>query len=140
MNKEDYLAHHGVKGMKWGVRKDRFKNASRRTGQKVKSSAQNRYYKSDRAAYKRSKSMSNDELKAANKRFQLEQNYRQNVQNDRRAGQSYAENIISKSGGIFVNAAIGAAAGAGGAIVGKKLLEVMKGMSIREIMMWLGAR
>lgn len=29
MNKEDYLQHHGVPGMKWGVRKDKYKSMNR---------------------------------------------------------------------------------------------------------------
>ena len=31
---EDYLMHHGVKGMKWGVRKQRTSNRAQRVAEK----------------------------------------------------------------------------------------------------------
>lgn len=32
----DYLIHHGVKGMKWGVRKDEYKSADRATRKSIR--------------------------------------------------------------------------------------------------------
>lgn len=37
---EDFLAHYGVKGMRWGVRKDRTPGVSRRTDREAKKDAQ----------------------------------------------------------------------------------------------------
>jgi hypothetical protein len=132
MNKEDYLAHHGVKGMRWGVRKAKVTKGIRKVASTTNpvNFVRDTYRKSDASAYKRSKTMSEADLKAANKRYQLEQQYRQNVRTDRLAGQNAVQRTLSKSGNIFTNAVIGAAAGAGGAYVGRKIFEKLKDLKV----------
>ena len=66
--------------------------------------------------------MTDKELRDANKRYQLEKQYRDNVRNDRRDGMTSVEKILDRSGSIFASAAIGAAAGGAGAMIGKKIL------------------
>lgn len=61
---DDVLAHYGVKGMRWGVRKQRIKDAKRWTSKKQA--------KID--------GMSDDQLKKANNRLRLEKEYRQLTQ------------------------------------------------------------
>jgi len=60
----DYLEHQGVKGMRWGHRKDR---SYSKDSQEVR----------DIRSTKKMKAMSNDELQKVNKRMQLEATNRQ---------------------------------------------------------------
>ena len=61
---DDVLAHYGIKGMRWGVRKQRIKDAKRWTSKKQA--------KID--------GMSDDQLKKANNRLRLEKEYKQLTQ------------------------------------------------------------
>lgn len=134
--------HYGIKGMKWGVR--RFQNYDgtriKKAGSKAKKYVSKRTYNSEKSTYKRSKSMSDEELRSANRRYQLEQQYRQNVRTDVRDSRSYVRKQLNKSGGILVSAAIGAAAGGAGAMIGKRILNEASTMDIRALIAWLGAR
>ena len=118
MNNELY--HHGVKGMKWGVRR-----TPQQLGHKVKKYAYKKRSDNRRLkkAYAQSKSMSDSELKKANKRFVEEQNYRTNVKKDIEAGRSPTERFLRKNGNMFVSAALGASIGGAGAYVGKRILK-----------------
>lgn len=118
---EKYLMHYGVKGMKWGVRRYQNKDGSR-IRKEVKSHFSRRVRNNEYSTYRRSKTMSDDELRAANKRYQLERQYRDNVRNDSRDGRTYAEKILDRSGSVFIGALIGASAAGAGAAVGKKVL------------------
>ena len=57
----DFFAHYGVKGMKWGVRKD--------------GSGTGRQRKAKTSLSKKAASLSDEELKTTNKRLQLEKRY-----------------------------------------------------------------
>ena len=88
----DYLQHYGVLGMKWGVR--------RSTGGSSKSSKRKRVVSDDArevAAIKKKKrsEMSNAELKKANERMRLEQEYSR-----------LNPNVVSK-GAKYVTATVG---------------------------------
>lgn len=72
---ENELYHHGIKGMKWGVRKRRTTSSSSHKRNPTKG-----WSKDAKAAYsmkkKGIKGMSNAELKRANERQRLENEYR----------------------------------------------------------------
>lgn len=65
MDQNSYLAHYGVKGMKWGVRKRRTTSYSKD------------YSRAEKLSKKSYKSLSNEELQQLNRRRQLEQQYKQ---------------------------------------------------------------
>lgn len=78
---EDYLAHHGVKGQKWGIRN--FQNydgtlihPKGRKKAKEKKVLESESWKNDDPRY-----LSDDELKRRNARMNMEQQYRNYVSN-----------------------------------------------------------
>lgn len=102
----DYLAHHGIKGMKWGVRKKAVN-----TGKKIKSKASSLnkkrissyskdYQETRTLRRKSSKKLSNDELKALNKRMELEQNYNRLSTSSINRGMSVARKLVGVAGTI----------------------------------------
>ena len=66
------LYHYGVKGMKWGVRKDRSKSSG---GSRRKESWSDDAREASTIKKKKVKQMSNSELKKLNERTRLEQEY-----------------------------------------------------------------
>lgn len=102
MNNELY--HHGVKGMRWGVRK------SRRTASEDSVKVQN-------IKKKKINEMSNQELRDANNRLQLEATYKQFTKK-KNAGQKALNGLRTFTATVTtVTAAIGAYK------TGKKLLN-----------------
>lgn len=65
---ENHLAHYGVLGMKWGVRKDNKAGSRRRSGSKD-------YQTTKKLRSKGRTALSNSELQKVNKRLQLERTY-----------------------------------------------------------------
>lgn len=103
MNNE-YLEHFGVRGMKWGVRKDPSANAQVR--------------KSRAKMYKNRRTMSDSDIKRAVSRMQMEKKLKTLVEEDITPGRLAAKEFLSKTGAAFV----GAAAGAAGAALVKSYL------------------
>lgn len=90
-----YLAHHGVKGMKWGVRKDR-KGGGLFKRKRVDPETVSDDYRTSRALQKKHISqMSNRELQALNQRIQLEQQYA-NLTKKRSKGKEIAMAVLTE--------------------------------------------
>lgn len=87
------LKHHGVKGMKWGVRKDR--PGSGHPTHPDASKAKTSHQKAKRSGVS---SLSNDELKALNKRLNLESEFRRLNAQTKSEGQKFLEEELKKLG------------------------------------------
>lgn len=72
---EEFLAHFGVKGMRWGVRRDG-SSTGKRSKSKSDSSESKDSKRSSKLRKKKASEMSNDELKELTRRLQLEKQLR----------------------------------------------------------------
>ena len=98
----EYLAHYGVKGMRWGVRRYQNENGSliRPLGRRQK--AESATWKSKDVRH-----LSDDELKRRNNRLQLENQYRSNVENSHPVKKEIKQ--IAKK--VLLYSAVGAVSG-----------------------------
>ena len=92
----DYMYHHGVKGMKWGVRKSRVKSSgSKKRGK----STYSKDYTETAALRKKSyKQLSNEELKKLNKRMNLESEYKRLNPSKVSKGRNMVKGIVAAGG------------------------------------------
>lgn len=114
-NHSDELMHHGVKGMKWGVRKSRSSKSSGRNklSKKIKKSIDTRKKKKAKeraeeearakakAAQKKSvKDMSDAELRERIARLELEKRYRDLSVSQQTTGKGskFVKNVLERSG------------------------------------------
>jgi hypothetical protein len=82
---EDFLAHHGVKGMKWGVRNRR--------------SARERKARAKRAAIKkRRRTLSDSDIKSYISRLQDERKLKELINEDLKPGRTAVKRIMTESG------------------------------------------
>lgn len=89
MKNDLYLLHYGVKGMKWGVRKDRTISSSERRRLKKEASIEKKRTKaldrrsSARYTYKQRKHLTDAELRQRINRLQMEKQLKDLSKNDR---------------------------------------------------------
>ena len=86
---DDYLAHYGVLGMKWGVRKDKTKGGLR----KRKSTPVHDDYKKAHSG-KSVESMSDSELRSVNNRLQMEKQYKELSSASVNKGKKFASRVL----------------------------------------------
>ena len=91
----DELQHHGIKGMKWGIRKDR-KKSSMVSGKKKRSTTTSGLHEDYKKAHDRTsaRTMSDAELRARINRLQMEKQYSDLSGADIARGKQVAKTIM----------------------------------------------
>ena len=104
MENDEFLYHHGVKGMKWGVRKDRVKTSIK------KRHAQNKQLRSikkkRRQADRLRSTLSDKELNSRVKRLEKEERLHNLTKNNVNSGRSEANKILKRAGTTIATAAL----------------------------------
>ena len=103
MNNEytDYLAHHGIKGQKWGVRRFQNKDGTHKKGSGNGKSESMTWKAKDAGK------LSNEELDRRNQRLQKENQYRSNIDN----AHPVKKEVKSAAKKILLYSAVGALSG-----------------------------
>ena len=99
----DELYHYGVKGMKWGVRKEVISTIGKTSRETATKFGNNHKLKASSNALAKAKSMSDEELKKVASRLELENRY-VNARTAQ-AGKSKIESILSTIGTLSLAAA-----------------------------------
>lgn len=89
----DTLYHFGVKGMRWGARKDRTK-----TGRKKRSQGSGDYQRSRKLKRRSLKNLSNKQLEQLNRRLELEQNYKRLNPSTAKKGYKVVQTLVGVGG------------------------------------------
>lgn len=98
LDQDSYLAHYGVKGMKWGVRRSRGSSSS---GKKNRRALIQINVTKKEKKQKRSngiKELSDQELLAKVNRLNLEKRYRDLSAPQKSAGKAFVSDVITNSG------------------------------------------
>jgi hypothetical protein len=104
---DDFLAHYGVRGMRWGVRKPR-NEAERKAQFSPKEKAKRKNKNSGRTTYQKEPNrLSDKELKDRIARMELEKKYSTLQEGEKSQGKEYAHSVLQNVGRT---AASGAAA------------------------------
>lgn len=111
---ESFIEHHGVKGMKWGIRKDRGRKNSRKTSTQPNPNLGEAKVRRG-VKGKALKSMSDQDLNRSNDRLRREAEYRRLNS----AGQSFVKDVLKQSAKPVLVAALTGT----GVMVTKKLLS-----------------
>lgn len=114
MKVEDFLEHHGIKGMKWG---------QRRAAKRISTEAKRRDSVREKQKTHGRQSLTNKELGDFNKRMDLENKYVKNNPSKRAQGEAHIAALFSTVGlGVSAYTLYNSAAGKAAIAAGKKAL------------------
>lgn len=103
---DSYLEHHGILGMKWGIRRFQNKDGSLTSAGKKRYKGPSDDYKEAKALKKRgTKNLSNEELSRLNERLRLEKEYKDYTSK----GESYTKKAMIDAGSKLAVTAVKAA-------------------------------
>lgn len=94
------IKHHGIPGMKWGIRRFQNKDGTRTPAGKKRydDSDDQNTTKPSRAKKKSVKDMSDDELRKKINRIQMEQQYSKLTARKKSAGEKFVTEVLTNSG------------------------------------------
>lgn len=104
---DDYLMHHGVKGMRWGVRHDRPRTSRSRVRQAKPDTRSEQRKQVDDIRAKKRHELTDEELRQAINRMNMEKQYKNLNRELYHPGQDFAMKALKTSGNIAIGAAGG---------------------------------
>lgn len=113
VHSDDFIAHHGVKGMKWGVRHDTTKSSAKKANKKASKAKASEA----RTASKNRKILTDEELDRRITRLEKERRLKTLTDSEVSPGKTYANDILANSGKMVVSGIVGAVAAGLGKVV-----------------------
>lgn len=124
MSPDDILEHHGIKGMRWGVRKDKAQRNVKRRVKKFKSERKVKAKRQKIIANRRT--LSDADIKKQVERFLSEKKLKDLVEADIKPGRAATKKILSESGQKVARTVVAGA----GIILVKHLAEKKLGVKL----------
>lgn len=135
---DTFLAHYGILGMRWGVRKDNYSSGyiptpsrRRKLANKVASGSKTVYKKATEKRYpEKARDLSDDELNSRVRRMEQEKKYKELASSKVQKGASTANKILGTSGIAIATTLVTA----GGLLLAKKIIRKRGGMDTFNLM------
>lgn len=124
------LYHHGVKGMKWGIRKDKLSRVQRKA---KRGNWSDDARTASEIRTKKPKQMTNAEMRKLNERTRLEREYQQLHPNAVTKGISYVGKSAAVMGTVLLFAGNSGKVISLGKSVGNKIIDVAGDMVMRDL-------
>ena len=128
--KNDYLQHHGILGMKWGVRRTPEQLGRARSSFKKRDDEEKRDRKT---AMKKRRVLSTEELRKKIERLKLEREFKNLTEEDISPGRRFVSEVLSSSGKKVISLALA------GTMAYALKAAMMKDFDIKEAAAYIAA-